>query len=338
VVICFMLLPFVRCADGGAGDVNIHSIRQHLRSLINIETNAYTSYIQLWRVRYAKLTILPHDTEITPSERNRVLRTQTPEYPTMETAMTFKHTLLAAGLAAGAMAAAPAAFAQAFATFGPLTYEVIDLKPDDGITPTFSLTESSRSGSVSVFDNFNFEGPPAASASITSGGTATANFQGTATATSLPESVSANVDMINGSGTALAEADYTFQLAPNARLIFTSPATVGGGFHFLAGDGHAVATLSGSWFMGFDPHIPFGDFDTSLNSPGLIGGGSATLSGVVNSSEEAVFGHVHLRTSASGERVSLVPEPASVAMLVAGLGLMGGVAQRRRRAGPRPRV
>lgn len=49
----------------GAGGVNIHSIGKHLRSLINIETNAYTSYIQLWRDRYAKLTVLLQGIELT---------------------------------------------------------------------------------------------------------------------------------------------------------------------------------------------------------------------------------------------------------------------------------
>lgn len=249
--------------------------------------------------------------------------------------MTFKHTLIALGLAAGAMGAAPAAFAQAHATLGPWTYQLIDLNPNDDSTPVFTFTESSRSGAVKVFDTSG--GEPAASASITSGGTASASFNGTATATSLPESISASVDMTNGSGSAVADVDYSFSLSGNTLLILSVPATVGGGFHNFAGEGDAIARLSGAWVTDTSPHTPYLTFESSLNSPGLIGGGSATLSGAVNT-EDPVFGHLYLHASAAGRSgISPVPEPASVAMLVAGLALLGGAARRRGRTTPAPR-
>jgi hypothetical protein len=249
--------------------------------------------------------------------------------------MKLQRGVAAIGFAAAALTAAGPASAQSTASafVGNLSYQLIDLAPDDGIDPYLTFTGSTTTFAhaslysdttfTNVIDDSQSSGADFSTANVS-------NPNGTADSSASPDAVIANTSITGNSGWTLAQGISDFILSPNTRLIFTVTASVDAEPDFTEnGLGYAFA---GALLYG-EVANDSSDGTTSFSSGtfSLFLREDRTLSAVVDSQAFETVGWVGIQAQAESlSLASPVPEPASVGMLAAGLGLLSGLARRRR--------
>lgn len=227
------------------------------------------------------------------------------------------------------LAAAGAAQAQAHssARIDDFRYELVDLDPADGRTPSLTLTVTDIYGEAGLYlGGFSF--PITQASTDTFGTIRVENAYGGAGAMLAPDDdASSTVDAQAYSARAGTRLDLQFALSPRTRVIFSADAGVSAlpqrGFTY------AEAGLYGEITTPFISHGT--RFDASYYT--YLGDEAGLLSAVANAGDDAVAGMLSIRTSASAESFAPpVPEPPAVAMLGGGV-LLVARAARRRRAG-----
>lgn len=256
-----------------------------------------------------------------------------------KTAM-FSHprTSAAALFAAGMLTFAPAhaGHGTATASLSNIQFELIDLDLTDNITPsiTFSRKLASesvilRSGNDSVqgsSSGFNTISRTVPDASVSAG----------ATPTSLKVEAHAGTVTSNLNATASASQTMYFVLSPSTRLSFSAQADA-----VLENEGIMMAWSSASLGASIDMLINgvFGNETVSMTLRDTKGERSRFLHGSIDTGASVGKGTLSASTSArfinaSGMTVPMspVPEPASYAMLAAGLLVIGATRRKARKA------
>jgi hypothetical protein len=246
--------------------------------------------------------------------------------------MNLKSALTAGALAACAALATGTAGAQqtATASLNNFQYHLIDLNLSDGITPYISFGPgSSAHAGAYLFDNFDQTFPAVTQDVLFSHGEVLAtNANGTAHAFSFADQVHSDVQIDYLSGLARSFTTQGFTLSPNTLLVFSADASVESSFGREAGAGYAMAQLSGGYNVSDTNTANF--LSSLLSNPGE-GLDTATLSTAITSGNAELTGWVEYSTEANAvSYVSPIPEPASLGMLVAGLGVLTGFARNRR--------
>jgi hypothetical protein len=233
--------------------------------------------------------------------------------------MKLRNLLVSASLAALMTGIAPLAHAQTATSVTFFSYALIDLDLNDGITP--SLTMSNFHTWITAADYprplgsdhlINYSGDPGTINLTTPFGEATATAG--ANAVSSNAISTANRHLLEGS----AFAAWDFVMTPNTSVVFTAIGSVDAKGVGASG----AATLFGALRTGTRPEF---------NQEMLVDNDFQTrqLSFSFSSSVDGANGVVGM--SAATDALP-VPEPETYAMLLAGLGLIGACAHRRRQA------
>ncbi len=234
-----------------------------------------------------------------------------------------KAALLSAALSAGA--AAPALAQQAAeVTVGQLRWELVDLAPDDGIDPWIGVNAYATQSYASVYDQ---EGNEIDGVRIDAyGATGFDNGYASLHADTRADTASAMLTLYSGYGYVSANRSFRFTLAPNTQVNFYADTAI-----WAAAEAPgvswptALAELYGS-LPGYNDGERF--MQTFRLEDGTYQG---TLSVTAASQGEWASGYLALDAYAVAEsHAAPVPEPASAAMLMGGLGVVGALARRRR--------
>jgi hypothetical protein len=227
--------------------------------------------------------------------------------------------LLAAGAAQGQ--------AHSSARIGKLGYELVDLDPADGVTPSLTLTLTDIYGETDLYLQ-SFSYPITQASTDTFGTISIENAYGSGSAALAPDyGSSSTVDAAAYSARSGTRLDLQFDLSPHTRVIFSADAAVSA--QPVRGFTYAEAGLHGEITTPFISHgTRFDAVDYTY-----LGDESGLLSAVANAGDTATTGTLSIRTSASSESFTPpVPEPPAAAMFGGGLVLLTAAAARRRRA------
>lgn len=225
-----------------------------------------------------------------------------------------------------AISAAGAASAQAIASaaLGVTGYTLVDLDPNDGITPWITFQNQSTIGTaVSLYDAADT--PLQERSSTTYGSIGVSSADGSAQASAGTTDVAAAISAYAGRSVAQAENRYYFELSPHTGVtFFASGHLVSGGVDW----GNAVASV------GFYSAVNgIGDPPGESIARGVSNYTVSFSSYAESQGADAATGWVDLTSSASVRAFAPpVPEPALASMLLGGLALLGAHAARRRRA------
>ncbi|WP_082548256.1 PEP-CTERM sorting domain-containing protein [Massilia sp. Root335] len=237
------------------------------------------------------------------------------------------HAAIATLLFAAMLGASPGALAQLSATssFDSFAYQLIDLNVCDGIDPSVSFLDDSSVNGWALLRDIN----GAVRESVQDGSrgerpvqvridTGDAYLAGDAT----PTSASSLVTIRGGIADTNTDSFLGFVLAPYTQVTFTI-------------DARATASAAGSPNYAFATVAVNGtvtdeDGNHILETDGLSSylASSDTLSVTLRSAGVARMGTLEFATAAHA-LLQPVPEPASMAMLVVGLAVVGGYARRR---------
>lgn len=270
-----------------------------------------------------------------------------------------------AALAAALLAAwAAPSGASTFASFsvGPISFNLFDLNPDDGIAPSISFlgtgslqeVATARDYGLALFDSQNVTVSPwvplAVSAAVPGSWVSVSvsgNDGGTVSGTTLKATGATHgTGSQPGAGEIYGRiaTDYSFTLSPFTKVVFEadvslSASTTHGGAAF------EFANLR-SWLRTWDENQPPGAApQSSLDEASIYvksawngsqyvpdsGSLGDTLSvSFVNGSASALDGKLRGNFEMTGYSPAPVPEPETWALLLAGLGIVGGIARRRR--------
>ncbi|MFL6672272.1 MAG: hypothetical protein ACJ8LG_03150 [Massilia sp.] len=212
--------------------------------------------------------------------------------------MTFRNNLTAAELAELATATdSPSAMPQsATASVRDFTYELLDLKLQDGTVPEVTFNDIDRYRAAYLYSTFDGSGPPAEGNNASGLGTISfSNADGSASATTDEAFLSAKVNMKTHSGKALASRDLQFVLSPNTRLIITVTADVFNTFGKFAGQGNAQTTLWASYHLD-SAATELVTVQSEMHTA-LGGSQRALLSVVINSANQQIEGTVTMTAS-----------------------------------------
>lgn len=240
--------------------------------------------------------------------------------------MAWKRVVLAAGLAALAAGAAGNALAQstADASLGNLSYRLIDLNPNDGITPSLSLSPNNATGFGGQTD---LNGNTISDQSRNTLGTLTYdNNYGRGLIEIQDDLVHVLTQADSGTATGLASRVFNFTLSPNTEVIFSADASV-------------AASSSGARDYGDAEALLFGEIDHGQNTwtyfnsqiQTLQGSEQTVLSVAANTGAGWTHGTIGLLADGFAfSNAQPVPEPASTGMLGCGLGIVAAFLRRRR--------
>jgi len=235
---------------------------------------------------------------------------------------------IATMLAALAATLAIPALAQQAAevTVQHLDYRLVDLAPDDGIAPALTWTGNAALAYSHVYDQ---EGNEIDGVQIEAFGTSGYD-NGYASARVDAQDGAAHIrfDLASGYGFASSNRSFHFMLSPHTQVIFGADADLWAG---PTPEPHSTLTALAELYGSL--HLE-GDGDWSFNDRAQVGAGSrqATLSVSTASQDAWVDGVLAYSAYAVAEsHAAPVPEPASGAMLIGGLGLMAALLRKRRR-------
>jgi hypothetical protein len=238
------------------------------------------------------------------------------------------HTLAAAALATLAMGSMSGAAAQASATasLDTFDYQLLDLRPDDGIAASVSFYAGSESGAIHLYDNPFFGGTPGQSSETSGSGsllidTGRAYAAGEVT----PTGGHMRIGLQENSGDARTHSLLEFILAPYTQITFNLNARVSAD-PGLSNAASASASLQGR--LPGDSSVEDNDFLSTTS-----GEESRILSVSLGSVEGERFGTLGLTTMVTAQVLSPVPEPEAAAMLAAGLGVLGACMRGRKKTG-----
>ena len=230
--------------------------------------------------------------------------------------------------AAASVAPAQAQSASAQASLAQLAFELVDLDPNDGITPAMHITSTqTRSQSSYGTSSMQIEDDTiyaAGTSSVTrSFGQATTSG-GADPWTSAASYTDPSLPNVYFKSWNLTEIHFT--LTPYSELLVTAEVSVdasdAGGISAASSKAYFSGWLNAELLYNFCVNGTYA-YDTSV---------SRSIGGRLQSGAEAVTGGLGLVTEAVVQ-LSPVPEPASVAMLLAGLAVVGASVQGRRRRG-----
>ncbi|NHZ62788.1 PEP-CTERM sorting domain-containing protein [Massilia genomosp. 1] len=252
----------------------------------------------------------------------------------------FSHpcTIAAALFTAGMLAYAPAHAGQgkATASLSNIQFELIDLDLTDNITPSITFSRKSASESVLIRSGSdNAQGSSSGFKSI-SRSVPDATVSASATPTSVQVGAQADVVEANLNATATASQTMSFVLSPSTRLSFSaqadtvldnegimlawSSATLGASMDMLINGvvGNETVSMTLRNTKGERSRFLFGSMDTGAS----IGRGTLTASTTAR----------FINSLSMAPLASPVPEPASYAMLAAGLLVIGAARRKARQA------
>jgi hypothetical protein len=239
---------------------------------------------------------------------------------------TSHHAAIATLLSAAMLGASPGASAQLSATssFDSFAYQLVDLNACDGIDPGVSFLDSSVNGWAllrdingavreSVQDGSRDERPVQVRID-----TGDAYLAGDAT----PTSASSLVTIESGIADTETDGFLGFVLAPYTQVTFTIDARATASAASSPNYAFATVAVNGTVTDEEGNHI--------IETDGLSSylASSDTLSVTLRSADVARMGTLEFATAAHA-LLQPVPEPAPMAMLVAGLAVVGGYARRR---------
>ncbi|HMM55810.1 MAG TPA: PEPxxWA-CTERM sorting domain-containing protein [Candidatus Desulfobacillus sp.] len=268
-----------------------------------------------------------------------------------------------AALLLAAWAAPSGAASFASASVGPISYQLIDLNPDDGIAPSITFlmpdqfnggpglsfayteTEDTGTGLMDARSNTGFGWAPLSANASVPGSWASAAISGNGTP--LGSTVSATGASY---GTAGGSEDYGkyfanmttdagFTLSPYTEVVFRAGVSLSASVTYgTYNDVWEEANAWGTFFVWPDDEVNIGsrmvravpsywDQDPIDN---VSFNGILTVS-LANNSADELDGYFGSYAHAWGNSTAPVPEPETWALLLAGLGIMGGVARRRRK-------
>lgn len=246
--------------------------------------------------------------------------------------MRMKNMLMAAALAAclGGWASAASAAATATSLIGPLRVELLDLTPDDGVAPSFTLhlvngapevlSRNIWMSSEGQYPNYGASGYGTLTHSLTG-----VDAESTLTPTSQYSEVNAGgVPLTLGAGANVRSYWNTgFTLGPNTEVRFMADLTLSASH----GEGE-TAVAEANLVMNGAPNA--GSEDYYIDSGSYTGSFSRTT----YSGATALQGTLSLSAGAGAfAPASPVPEPGAWAMLLAGFAIVGAATRggRRRR-------
>ena len=220
--------------------------------------------------------------------------------------------------------------ASASAFVRDFSYQLIDLDPADGIIP--SLIFTSDIINANAFANVNnLRGPPwDDELALTTYGRGTIEkVPGSASIEAAPGAAKADAIAGRGAFSADSASGYQFTLTPNTHVVFSATARIQVAHDHLnhpPDQSSAFAGLLGEFVTSAGQRT---DFDSHLysESPGIN-----TIPVAVHAftGKFAGTGNVRAQASAFALGVSPIPEPATWAMMVAGLAVAGVRILRRR--------
>lgn len=230
---------------------------------------------------------------------------------------------------------AHAATAASTAELTSLTFELIDLDPHDGITPYLTLNDE-RFRSTTAFNESGYyitvPDRVVDSSGITSltrpWGAASTEWNGSY------QFASASLDDNSGRSRIIAAEnvyDVSFTLSPSTRLLVTANGVLTAHLSETAARAQTTTTLEGSvarddWWEPYRFFFTYRSLESGTEAFSLQGTlENGLVPSVVSLSVDT------LATASFYGQTTPVPEPATYAMLLAGVGLIGGVARRRRR-------
>lgn len=245
--------------------------------------------------------------------------------------------LTAIAIAAAALGTAPTAAAQAelTASYFNFLYNLTDLNPGDDIDPGITFTGASANAQAQLYDAPNFAGPTLATirqSAFDDGGVIrftldSGDFHDNGYVTARVGSGASVIG--HGSSLLTFQSSNVFVLAPYTGVTFTADAQA---TENAQSGTDAWAQVS---MVGTLQDVPGGlsEYRTSLSSD--TGPSTANLSLTMASGAQALEGNIGFGATLSANVLPAVPEPATAAMLAAGLALIAaGTCRRRRAAAP----
>jgi hypothetical protein len=245
-----------------------------------------------------------------------------------ENHMISKQAFATAALFVATMGAASTAAAQstASASVTNVNYQLIDLNPYDGIAPSITFGGLPAAANVVLYGDPGYTNPVLSDSILNYGTVSINNASGTAFAEIQETSNRSQVQVFSNSGFATSLTEFSFVLSANTRLIFTADASVTGTIDPAGGNVDATAWLQ----LGFpNEDGTNGQFNRSYLYT-TDGDRSGHLLALLDSGAGLTNGTYAFGTESSASSLAApIPEPASVAMLLAGLGALAGLQRRR---------
>ena len=240
--------------------------------------------------------------------------------------MKFKRSALVLAMGFSVLFSSAAQAASSSAQLSNVKIQLIDLDTSDNISPSFSYALSFNGSRASYTMSYRSVAEWNGTNSL---GDYVNNYHGASTLTSLETNSLMTVTDTPVSGLAASasgELRYDFTLSANTQLIISALGTVASDVDG-GRNAYGLVSLIGGTDSGQTFVKQIGQFGSPSNVSGLMFGAFRT-------DEEATNGYYLLRANAFSESTFLppIPEPETYGMLLAGLGVIGLAARRRRRA------
>lgn len=244
--------------------------------------------------------------------------------------MDWKKIIGIAGLGTLIIAASPASHAQASATSSitGFTYTLIDLDPNDGITPSLTLTNPNYWIDAAAYPDSS--GYPNPIEIITTAGTASIALASGTTASSYNGSAASSSLTIYGASPrfdANTITQWNFSLTPHTAAVLTGYGTIHaeqvGGLY--AG---ADAQIFSAYYA--NPNDPYEQYLSDSLYAYYGNDQSRVLNVTFSSGNSELDGRLGISTNTQGQGIAAaVPEPSTYAMLIGGLAALAFIKRRK---------